>query len=102
MRRKLFICSPFGGKQENVERAKELCRKAIDKGWAPFAPHLIYPQILDESKPDDRIRGIECGLEYLKGCYALLLADGPVSPGMQIELSVAEQYNVKIIKEDKL
>jgi hypothetical protein len=37
----VFICSPFQGKQENIERAKEYCRIAVERGCIPIAPTFI-------------------------------------------------------------
>ena len=41
MKKAIFICSPYAGDVErNVEVARKMCRKAIEAGHAPFAPHL--------------------------------------------------------------
>lgn len=43
--KRVFICSPFSGNVEkNIEEAQRLCREAAEEGYAPFAPHLLYPQ----------------------------------------------------------
>ena len=39
-----FVCSPFQGKQENVEKAKKYCRTLVDMGYVPIAPsRLLQP-----------------------------------------------------------
>ena len=37
---------------------------SIDKGEAPFAAHLLYPQILTEETVDDQNVGIKLGLQW--------------------------------------
>lgn len=37
---------------------------SIDKGEAPFAAHLLYPQILTEETVDDKNVGIKLGLQW--------------------------------------
>ena len=44
----VFICSPFAGDIEtNTMRAIRYTRFAVASGAIPFAPHLLYPQVLE-------------------------------------------------------
>ena len=44
----VYICSPFSGDVEtNVANARRYSRYAVDKGYIPIAPHLLFPQFLD-------------------------------------------------------
>ena len=46
---RVFICSKYAGDIEhNVRVAQALCRMALEAGLAPFAPHLLYTQILKD------------------------------------------------------
>ena len=50
----VYIASPYGGNTEvNYEKAKEYCSYALSKGCIPLAPHLHYPQFMDDSCPTD-------------------------------------------------
>ena len=41
----VYICSPFSGDVEtNVANARRYSRYAVDKGYIPIAPHLLFPQ----------------------------------------------------------
>ena len=41
----VYIASPYAGDiPNNVERAKEYCKQALEQGVIPIAPHLLYPQ----------------------------------------------------------
>lgn len=97
---KVFICSPYSGNiHRNVAIAKELCKSAIKLGYAPFAPHLFYPQFLDESKPEDREAGIKCGLAWMRDCDQVWIytVEG-VSAGMAREIAYAKTIGKSIIE----
>ena len=97
--KKIFVCSPFGGKQVNIDRAKEYCKFVLSKDAAPFAPHLLFPQMLDDSKEEDRRKGIACGLEYLSMCDEIwiFIPEGEqLSDGMKMETIAASRANVLI------
>lgn len=51
----VYICSPYSGDVEgNVAAARRYCRFAVDQGYIPIAPHLLFPQFLDDSDPKER------------------------------------------------
>jgi hypothetical protein len=51
----VYIASPYSGDvEQNVKFAIEACQYAISRGCTPIAPHLLYPQILDDSDPKQR------------------------------------------------
>lgn len=101
--KKVFICSPYRGDIErNRKLAIQLCRLAFTLGYAPFAPHLLYPQILDETTPEGRGKGINAGLEYLIECDEMwLLTSHGITEGMEIEKKVAEKEGI-IIKSIRI
>jgi hypothetical protein len=37
---------------------------SLRRGEAPFLSHLLYPQVLNEDKPEERKQGIEAGLAW--------------------------------------
>lgn len=46
---------PFAGDiQRNIESARRYSRFAIVMGCIPIAPHLLFPQFLDDSDPEER------------------------------------------------
>lgn len=48
----VYICSPYTGDiKANVENARRYCRFAADTGYIPMAPHLLFPQFLDDANP---------------------------------------------------
>ena len=51
----VYICSPYAGDiAGNVDAARRYSRFAVDKGYIPIAPHLLFPQFLDDADPDER------------------------------------------------
>ena len=56
----VYICSPYAGgdKEQNIANAQRYCRYAVDSGFLPLAPHLYFPQFMDESNKDERETGI--------------------------------------------
>ena len=51
----VYICSPFSGDTErNIKRAQDFCRFALEKGNIPLAPHLMFPQFMDDNNEKER------------------------------------------------
>ncbi len=82
------ICSPFSGLVErNVAYAKDAMRDALKLGWAAYAPHLIFPEYLDDSIPDEREMGIVSGMTLLDQAEILAVyCDFGVTAGMRREI----------------
>jgi hypothetical protein len=99
--KRIFVCSPFQGKQENLERAKMYCRYVVQEGHAPFAPHLLFPQFLDDADPDSREKGIWAGISYLRTCDEVWVFGETAStlptPGMAKELEAAKILGVPTV-----
>ena len=65
----VFICSPFAGNIErNTRRARNFCRFAVSENCIPIAPHLLFPQFMEESDPQQRRLGIFFGLVLQSKC----------------------------------
>lgn len=93
----VYICSPYAGDIEtNIRFAKDACLYAAEHGCAPVAVHLIYPQILDDSIPAQRVIGIQMGLRVLASCDELWICGSRISHGMSCEIAEAEQLGVLI------
>ena len=51
----VYICSPYRGDTEkNGEKARRYSRFAIENKAIPITPHLLYPQFMDDSNPEER------------------------------------------------
>lgn len=93
--RLVILESPLAG---NVERNTAYARAAlldsIRRGEAPFASHLLYPQVLDDLDPEQRLAGITAGLEWAaKADATVVYHDLGVSSGMQQGIRHAIEAN---------
>jgi hypothetical protein len=93
----VYICSPFAGDTTtNVERARRYSRFAVTKGVIPIAPHLLFPQFMDDNQPEEREDALFMGIVLLSKCRELWVFGTRRSPGMVKEIERAEQKNIKI------
>ena len=83
---------------ENIDRAREYCRIAVDRGYCPMCPHIFLTQILSDDIPAERALGLQLGLKMLKRCEELWVftRNGYISEGMQGEIAAAENRNMII------
>ena len=93
---KVFICSPYAGDTvRNILSAQSYCRKAVAEGHFPLAPHLYFPQFLDDTDPEERTKGIGLGLFWLALCDEMWVFGTP-STGMKTEIVQAEKAGIPI------
>lgn len=103
MKRIIYVCSPFRGDEEaNAEKARNYSRQLVMKGLIPFAPHLLFPQFLDDKNPDERALALKMNLTFLKHCQALWVFGDTISEGMKLEIDVANELGIPVqyVKED--
>ena len=51
----VYICSPLSGNlEENQEAARRYCRYAVDSGYIPIAPHIYFPQFMNDNNAKER------------------------------------------------
>jgi hypothetical protein len=63
--RLVIVESPLAGDVEkNLAYARAALADCLARGEAPFASHLLYPQVLDDLVPEQRTQGIEAGLAW--------------------------------------
>jgi len=93
----VFICSPFAGDTaRNLENARRYLKFAVEQGVIPFAPHLLYPQVMDDCDPDQRKLGLFFGIVWLKKCDELWVFGSYISAGMQAEIDKASKHRIPI------
>jgi hypothetical protein len=96
----VYICSPYAGDVErNVLRARRYCRYAVDQGFIPLAPHLLFPQFLDEKT--ERNLALFMGIALLSKCAALWIFGERIFQGMEAEIRYAQKKGkpIKYISE---
>lgn len=96
----VYIASPYAGDVEkNTEAAKRYARFAVDQGFIPIVPHLMYPQFMDEKS--ERELALFFGQILIDKCTELW-AFGKPSLGMTKEIGYAKYHkrNVRCFTED--
>ena len=97
MRKLVYIASPLSGDVEaNLRFARQACLNAMSHGATPFAPHLLYPQMLDDHDPAQRELGMKMGNQMLTLCDELWLCGDVVSPGMAKERELADKLDIPV------
>lgn len=92
----VYICSPYSGDVEgNTQRARAYCRYAVDKGRIPLAPHLYFPQFLDDRT--ERSLALFMDIVLLSKCAELWVFGETISEGMQKEIRYAQRKG-KLVK----
>ena len=67
--KKVYICSPYRGDVEtNVQNARKYCRAAVELGCLPIAPHLLFPQFMNDDDPAERGVAIEMDFNLIGIC----------------------------------
>lgn len=92
----VYIASTFSGDTErNTKRARGYCRFAVSKNCIPLAPHLHYPQFMDDTDKDEREMGLFFALVLLGFCEELWVF-GTISKGMKREITKAKKRAIPI------
>ena len=96
---RIIIESPFSGDTErNLAYAREALLHSLSRGEAPFASHLLYPQVLNDLDPDQRGRGIEAGFAWWPSvAYVAFYVDLGWSLGMRQALERAAQLHTPVV-----
>ena len=97
MMNKVFICSPYRGNiEENTKSAQFFSKIIIGTGRVPVAPHLYFPQFLNEENPHERMNGIEMGLELMNVCDEVYVFGFTITEGMKFELEHARKKRIPV------
>lgn len=93
----IYICSPYAGDIDaNTDATRRYCRFAVEQGYILIAPHLLFPQFLDEDDPAERNLGLFFGNVLLDRCSEMWVFGSRISSGMDAEIRRAKRKNYKI------
>lgn len=93
----VYICSPFAGDiEKNVVAARTYSRFAVEQGYIPIAPHLLFPQFLDDSDPKERELGLFFGNAIMSKCSEVWVFGSHISSGMEAEIKRAKWKNYRL------
>lgn len=93
----IYVCSPFAGDIESsIAAARRYSRFAVKTGYIPIAPHLLFPQFLNDADPDERELGIFFGNALMSKCSEIWVFGDTISPGMAAEIKRARWKNYRL------
>ena len=93
----VYICSPYAGEiEKNVKAAQEYSRFAVEKGYIPIAPHLLFPQFLNDANPKDRQIGLFFSNALMSKCSEVWVFGSHISAGMEAEINRAKWKNYRL------
>ena len=88
----VYICSPLSGDIEgNQTKARAYCRFAVDTGYIPIAPHIYFPQFMNEHNPKERDLALFMDTVLLTKCAELWVFGDTISRGMSVEMEKARR-----------
>lgn len=97
----VYICSPYAGDTErNTFKARAFSRFAVEKKCIPLAPHLLFPQFVDEET--ERWMGLKMGIVLMGKCEQVWVFGDVISAGMAAEIEKArkQQKRIRYFTED--
>lgn len=106
----VYICSPYSGDIDiNVKKASAFCRFALEKNCIPLAPHLLFPQFMNDENPKEREQAMFMNMVLLGKCNELWVFGDTISKGMAQEIEKAKKrkqliryFNKKLQEVDSL
>jgi hypothetical protein len=93
----IYVCSPFSGDVSgNITNARRYSRFAVEQGYIPIAPHLLFPQFLDDTNITERELGLHFGDVLMSHCSEVWVFGDIISAGMDAEIRRAKRKNYKL------
>ena len=93
----VYICSPYAGEiEKNVTAARKYSRFAVDSGFIPIAPHLLFPQFLNDDSYRERQLGLFFGNAIMSKCSEVWVFGDTITSGMEEEIERARWKNYRL------
>ena len=88
----VYVCSPYSGDTDaNILNARRYCRFAVDSGCIPNAPHLLFPQFMQDDDETERDLALFMDIVLLSKCAELWVFGSTISKGMRMEIEKAKR-----------
>ena len=82
--------------ERNIENARKYCAFAVNEGYIPYAPHLFFPQFMNDNDRTERQLGIDMGKAFLDDCKEVWVFGENHTPGMLREIKKAKLKHIPI------
>jgi len=98
VKRRVILESPYAGDvQRNVAYAEAALADSLKRGEAPFASHLLYTRVLDDTIPSERGLGIGAGFAWGAVAEACVVyRDLGITKGMQMGIDRAHELGIEV------
>ena len=88
----VYICSPYSGDVDgNVKKARAFCKFALGQKCIPIAPHLMFPQFMDDANPKERELALFMDIVLMGKCSEVWVLGNSISNGMTTEIEKAKK-----------
>ena len=102
-RRWAYVCSPYRSDPAgNSRQAREYCYALYKMGMTPRAPHLLFPQFLNDSVPEERADGLAMARDELSRCSLVVVCGEKITEGMIDEIMLARRLRIPTTTLDGL
>ncbi|MBE5809668.1 MAG: DUF4406 domain-containing protein [Clostridiales bacterium] len=86
----VYVCSPYSGDiSGNKQNARKYCRFAVDQHCIPLAPHLLFPQFMNDGDPEERDLAMFMDIAVLSKCAEVWVFGKNITEGMTAEINYA-------------
>ena len=93
----VYICSPYSGNVDaNTTAARRYSRFAVEQGYIPIAPHLLFPQFLNDDSYRERQLGLFFGNAIMSKCSEVWVFGDTITSGMEEEIERAGWKNYRV------
>ncbi len=91
--------TPYAGNNDlNREYARACMLDALQRDEAPMISHLLYPQVLDDTVPEERKAGMYAGFAWAaKATVTIVYIDLGISAGMEYGIKKATERGHDIV-----
>lgn len=96
-----YVCSPTNTKIIfNSKKACEYSRTIYDHGYTPIAPHLLFPQFMDESIAEECNEMTMMNKVLIRKSRIMFVCGDAITSRMQQEMLYARQIGITVVPLD--
>lgn len=93
----VYVCTPYRGDVvKNINFAQDCCKKVFKDLDIPVAPHLYFPQFMNDNIEEVREFAFELNKNLINICDVFYVFGSEISEGMQFEIDYATSIGKKV------
>lgn len=98
----VYICHPYGGDYNNIERAMDACIRARkrDPDIVPVFIPLLFHGCMRDTVFEDRAAGLAFCLRVMPLCSYVFVCGDNISAGMADEIANAHRMGMEIVYDN--